>query len=90
MATKSRNKKVTFSLDEELLIQIKELVAEGIAGSQKAFVEEALRDRIAKVRRDMLRQAFAEASRDPLFLKDIAEIEEAFRRADAETAAMIP
>lgn len=39
--------------------------------------------------RDELREAFLQASADPLFVRDIAEVEEDFRWADAETAAMV-
>jgi len=82
-------KKVTFSLGGDILAEMKELVQAKEACSQNRFVEEALREYIEKTRREILRREFAQASRDPLFLSDIKQVEEDFSRADAETSQMI-
>jgi len=39
--------------------------------------------------RDELRKRWEEAARDPLFCRDVAEIEDEFAAADAETAREI-
>ena len=43
-----------------------------------------------RIREERLRAEFAEAARDPMFLQDIRDTEDAFASADAETARMIP
>lgn len=87
--TKSTRKKSTYFLSEEILAEIKKIVPATGLRSQNAFVEEALRRYIAEFKRDILRQQYLEASRDPQFLSDINEIEKTFQKADAETAKMI-
>ncbi|MDO8691572.1 MAG: CRISPR-associated endonuclease Cas1 [Dehalococcoidia bacterium] len=80
-------KKVTFSLNGGLLEQMKELLqAKPAWSSQNRFVEEALEEHIKKMRREILRREFAEASRDPLFLADINLVEGDFEQADAEAS----
>jgi Arc/MetJ-type ribon-helix-helix transcriptional regulator len=90
MASITRNRKVTFSLPAQLVEEVKELVQAGIAPSQNAFVEQALMQRVREARRELLRQEFQEAARDPLFLRDIDETMATFATSDAETARMIP
>lgn len=84
MATRSR--KVTYYLSEELLAAIDQAVARGVAPSKNALVERALARAIEEIEQEWLRRQWEEAARDPLFLKDIQEVEEDFRFADAETA----
>lgn len=83
-------KKSTFLLSEDLVAEIKALVSIKGLRSQNALVEEALRTYIEKARRELLQKQYLEASRDPLYLSDIEEVEKAFRGADNETARMIP
>lgn len=90
MAHTATMRKVTFSLPEDLLSEIREVVDEGIFPSQNVVVREALRNELKRSRTQRLRQEFQEAARDPLFLKDLKETEAAFRTADGETARMIP
>ena len=85
----AEHKKVTMSLDARLLQQVHELVQEGEAKSQSAFVEDALRQKIAAAKRERRRRALIAASKDPMFLADIEEIEHDFAYADAEAARMI-
>jgi len=84
-----RKRKSTFFLSEDILSEIKELIAIKGVRSQNALVEEALREYISRAKRELRRQQYLEASKDPLFLADIEEIEKAFKHADAETARMI-
>lgn len=45
---------------------------------------------VTELEREEFRQAMAEASRDPEFILDVRETEEAFRHSDAETIKEIP
>ena len=82
-------RKVTFSLPVELVREVRQAVAEGLFPSQHALIREALTTLLMRLREERLRKAFEEAARDPLFLQDVRETEEAFATADAETARMI-
>ena len=75
-------KKATFILDDQVFAQAKELVEGGLFKSMNAFVESAVRDEIEKVQREQIREAIVQASKDPLFLSDIEEIERDFEYAD--------
>ncbi len=55
-----------------------------MAPSKNAFVERALLRELRDVRRQARRRRWEEASRDPLFLRDLEETEAAFRSAEAE------
>lgn len=75
-------KKATFVIDNQLFSEAKELVERGHFRSMNAFVESAVKDEIEKVRREQIKEAITRASRDPLFLSDIEEIERDFEYAD--------
>ena len=83
MAT--RLKKATFSLSQSLLAAIDRAIAEGVAPSKNQLVERALDRELREWRRQERRRLWQDAMEDPLFLKDIRDIEEAFRTADAES-----
>lgn len=85
----SKAKKATFSLRREVLTAVDEAVAQGSAPSKNAFVERALVRELSELRRQARQARWQEAARDPLFLKDVAEVEAAFTSADAETAREI-
>lgn len=85
----ARSRKATFSLREEVLAALDEAVAQGGAPSKNAFVERALLNELRELRRQARQRRWKEAARDPLFLRDIAEVEAAFASADAETARTI-
>ena len=70
--------KATFILDERIMEQIREYVSKKKFKSLNAFVEKALKDEIAKMKKEEIRAALLEASQDPLFLADLKEIEEDF------------
>jgi Arc/MetJ-type ribon-helix-helix transcriptional regulator len=76
------SRKVTYSLPEELLGAMEGAVREGAAPSYSAFVAQAVRERLQRLREERLAKAFAEAGRDPLFLEDVGETMEAFAAAD--------
>lgn len=82
-------RKATFSLRPHVLEAVDAAVASGAAPSKNAFVERALLRELDDLRRDQLRARWAAASRDPLFMRDIAEVEAAFANADAESARAI-
>ncbi len=77
-------KKATFILDEKIMEESKEYVAKKRFKSMNAFVEKAIKDEIAKIKKEEIRAALLEASQDPLFLADLKEIEEDFTHADFE------
>lgn len=77
-------RKVTYSLPEELVDQIREAVREGEAPSYSAFVQKALEEGVRRARERRLARAFEEAGRDPEFLEDVREAMHDFRDADDE------
>jgi hypothetical protein len=85
----TRLKKATFSLPEGVLDSLGEAVAQGAAPSKNALVERAIVRELRLARQQMLQRRWEEAARDPLFRRDVAEIEAAFATADAETAREI-
>ena len=80
----SKAKKATFSLHADVLAALDEAIAQQVAPSKNAFVERALLRELRDVRRQARRRRWEEASRDPLFLRDLEETEAAFRSAEAE------
>lgn len=82
-------RKATFSLHEDVLDALDEAMRRGAAASKNALVERALVKELKELRRQAERAQLEEAARDPLFLRDLEELEEAFRSADAETARRI-
>ena len=83
---REKTKKATFNLNAGVLAELDRAVAEGEASSKNAFVEEALIKELNERKRKARKKLWQEAAKDPLFLKDIKEVEADFRAADAETA----
>ena len=77
-------RKVTYSLPEELLEQVRAVVSEGAAPSYSAFVERALAEEVRRAREKKLAEAFREAAEDPSFLADVDDTMSDFRPSDAE------
>lgn len=77
-------KKATFVLDNEIMEEAKGLVNKGLFKSMNAFVEISISDKIEKIKRDRIKEAIKEASKDPLFLSDIKEVEIDFENVDFE------
>ena len=88
-ATRERLRKATFNLSNEILVALDQAVRDGAAVSKNAFVERALEREIDELRRADRQAKWDQASRDPLFLKDVENAESSFRSADAETARTI-
>ena len=78
------NIKVTYSLPEELVADVRSAVSEGAAPSYSAFVERALAEALARERERRLERELEEAARDPLFLADLSAVTRDFEHADAE------
>jgi Arc/MetJ-type ribon-helix-helix transcriptional regulator len=83
-------RKVTFSLPDDLVSQLRDAVAEGWFDSQNEAVREALRRELGRAREATLRREFEQAAHDPLFLADLDAATRDFADADAESARLIP
>lgn len=79
-------KKATFVLDEELVDEVREAVKNGLFKSMNSFVEVAIKEELERIRKIRIKSAITDASKDPLFLSDIKEIEKDFAFADFEEA----
>ena len=76
--------KATFSIRRDLLDALAAAVGQRAAPSKNALVEQALRHELRVLRRRALAAQWAQAAKDPLFLRDIYEIEEAFSSANRD------
>ena len=74
--------KTTFVIKDEIIMQVKEAVKYGYYKSLTSFVENALKNELRALKNAKIRKEIIEASKDPLFLADIAEIEEDFKYSD--------
>lgn len=81
-----KTKKATFNLHSDVLAALDEAMAQGAAPSKNALVERALAKELKELRKQARLARWQAAARDPLLLKDVKEIETAFKSADAETA----
>ncbi|MFZ3090077.1 MAG: hypothetical protein WA240_05560 [Nitrospirota bacterium] len=79
-------KKATFVLDEGVMENAKEIVKKGLFKSMNSFVETAIKDKLERIKKEWIKNAIIDASKDPLFLSDITEIEKDFEHADFEEA----
>jgi hypothetical protein len=86
MATKV---KATFSIRRDLLEAVAAAVARGAAPSKNALVERALQHELRELRRRTVAAEWAQAAKDPLFLRDVQETQEAFSSVDAEAAELL-
>jgi Arc/MetJ-type ribon-helix-helix transcriptional regulator len=64
-------RKVTYSLPEALLDDVRTVVRDGAAPSYSAFVEEALAVSVRRAHEEQLSEAFRSAADDPEFLADV-------------------
>ena len=76
--------KTTFVIKDEIIMQVKEAVKYGYYKSLTSFVENALNNELKALKKAEIRKEIIAASKDPLFLADIAEIEEDFKYSDFE------
>jgi hypothetical protein len=79
-------KNATFSLPEGTLKNLKKIVETGQAKSINFAVREAIELYTVKLEKENLRKEMKDASRDPLFLKDMSESMANFRTSDKQTA----
>jgi cytochrome c553 len=86
---RGRTKKATFNLHTDVLAALDEAMSKGIAPSKNALVEQALLKELKELRRQTRQRVWQEGAKDTLLLKDIKDVETAFRTADAETAQRI-
>ena len=81
-----KTKKATFNLHQDILAELDKAMIEGAAPSKNALVERALVKELKELRRQSRKASWEKAAKDPELLKDISDIEVAFRTAGAETA----
>jgi Arc/MetJ-type ribon-helix-helix transcriptional regulator len=86
MNIKTKTKKATFNLSPEILTELDKAMSEGAAPSKNALVERALDKELKEIRRQARKVQWQKAAKDSALLKDISEVESAFKFADAETA----
>ncbi|MFO7773034.1 MAG: hypothetical protein R6V59_03705 [Dehalococcoidia bacterium] len=84
-----KTKKATFNLHNDVLAALDEIVAQGMAPSKNALVEQALNKELKELQRQARQRLWEEGAKDSLLLKDIEDTGVAFRTADAETARRI-
>lgn len=70
--------KTSFSLHERVLAEVRAVVQGGLAASASAFVEQAIEEKLRRMRRTALYAAYEEAARDPLFMADMEAVTQAF------------
>jgi hypothetical protein len=81
---KMETKKATFNLPVDVLTALDKAMALGMAPSKNALVERALVKELQELRRQERKALWQEAARDPLFLKDMVDIEADFRASIKE------
>ena len=84
-----KTRKATFSLTTEVLEALDRVMAQGKYPSKNAFVERAIARELDELKREARKAQWQQAAADPLFLKDVAEVEADFRTSDAESARRI-
>ncbi|MCG8479948.1 MAG: hypothetical protein MI724_12690 [Spirochaetales bacterium] len=72
------NRKVTYQIDEQILLDVREAVAAGHAKTMSELVETAIGTYLRQLRRREIRDDIRIAVRDPAFLRDVAEINREF------------
>lgn len=90
MASRTRMKKVTYSLPEDIVEAVRETVASGAYGSQNEMVGAALKRQLDSDRDERLFVEFDKAARDPRFVADNEQAMRDFADVDAETARALP
>lgn len=80
-----KTKKATFNIHTDILETLDEVMMQGMAPSKNALVEQALVKELKNLKHQARMAHLQEAMKDPLFLKDIEEVEADFRYSDAET-----
>ncbi len=86
---RGKTKKATFNLHTDVLAALDDIMAQGMAPSKNALVEQALLKELKELQRQSRQKLWQEGAKDTLLLKDIENIESSFQTADAETARRI-
>lgn len=81
----SKSKNVTFNLPPELINKYKTYVKQNYIPSVSAGVKEALEEYSKRIDKEMLKKEMLDASKDPIFLKDLSESMKAFEKIDQDT-----
>lgn len=79
--------KATFVIDDAVLHDARDYVKESRLKSLSAFVERAIREELQRVKQEKIKNALLSAGKDPLFMADVMEIQQAFEHADHEVTA---
>lgn len=79
--------KATFVIDDGVLQDAREFVKNNHLKSLSAFVERSIREELARMRQEKIRNALLSAGSDQLFMADVMEIQQAFEHADHEIAS---
>jgi len=86
---RTKTKKATFNLHPDVLADLDEAMARGVAPSKNVLVERALVKELKELQKQERQAKWQAAAKDPLLLKDIKEVEADFKSADAETVRRI-
>ena len=86
---RGKTKKATFNLRTDVLAALDEVAARGMVSSENALVEQALLKELKELQRQARQRLWQEGAKDTLLLRDMDDVETAFRTADAETARRI-
>jgi hypothetical protein len=79
-----RPKKVGWQVRTSIADAVREVVDEGMYGSQNAFVEDALVRRLREIRQARLYETYAEAAADPDFMADMDAVARDFYGAETD------
>ena len=71
-------KKVTYLLDDKVVLEVKQAAAQYGYASISGFVETALKEKISRLNQEHIRSQIQEAGADPAYLQDVQEISDAF------------
>lgn len=73
-----RREKTSLSIRTDVLDAAREIVEAGAAENLSALVEAAIEEKVKRTRRVALYDAYAEASRDRAFMKDMDAVSKSF------------
>ena len=85
----TKTKKATFNLHTEVIDAIDEAMAQGMAPSKNALVEQALVKELRELKKQSRKAQWQAAANDPLFVRDVSQVEADFKYADNETTGSI-
>lgn len=87
---REKTKKATFNIRTDVLDQLDEVMAQGMAPSKNALVEQAIIKELKELKKQERKTLWREAAADPLFVRDVQAVESDFKYADILTAQAIP